>query len=100
MNENVYARLLAYSLLLGILVDKLKETDPNFEKNALGIFDRYLGHVVISGEIEAPDTLGIKAREIFVDTIKTPANYMARLPPPDPKKMTLRRAFLNWLERG
>jgi hypothetical protein len=98
--DAIDAKLIAQSALLTFLVRHAKANDPTFEEYARSLVDTALGQLL--EELGPPPEKAITAREHFMELISTPAerNSGVGRGKERPKKLTLRRRFLNWLERG
>jgi hypothetical protein len=99
--EGTYGRIFAYGVLLSLLVEKVKENDPTFEDQSRRSFDIYLGQYF--AKVGSAGPMETAAREMFNTIISspirmTPQTVRRELERPRPR--TLRRRFLNWLERG
>ena len=89
--------LLAHSALLGLLVAAAAKADPGFREEAQAAFDTLLGQIMQSdphpSKQEAREQNKIQARASFTRLLSL---VEARAVPP----LTLRRRFLNWLQKG
>jgi hypothetical protein len=95
--ESLGAELFATEVMVTMLIQKAVENDPEFVTKALAALGTWLGQRAAKGE-EAV-SLAIKARKSFTNLLE--ASPEMRLPsrPSPPKPLTLRKRFLNWLER-
>ena len=75
--------------------------DPGFLEEALASHDDFVGRIQVQGEL--PTELMVKGREIFRQMIQTLIEIRATEPATaaaTSRQKSLRRRFLNWLERG
>ena len=89
----------ANTVLLSMFVSWASERDPNLEQQFIASFDDFLGRMHTEageeGQPAATEML-VEARKIF-RTIVDNAVPLKETSQPRP---TLRRKFINWLERG
>lgn len=101
--ELLGATIIAQTTLLTFLIEHTMKADPDFESYARRKLDAYLGwRLKETGESE--ELLG-QARTIFGQIIdaakeKTPYEVPKAISSPVKAKITLRRRFQNWLDRG
>jgi hypothetical protein len=88
--------MFAIAIILGIVVSRIKQGDPNFEMDARTAFDTFLGRLAAEGK--APVEYGAAAREMFMQIIEAPTAQLVDRPQA-PGRLTLRRRFQNWLLR-
>ena len=98
MEVGPYGHIFAYGFLLQLLVNKVKESDPDFENFARTAFDTHLGEYF--AKVGKATPMEIEAREMFNAIISTPVG-MPQFPPMEiGKPLTWKRRLFNWLERG
>jgi hypothetical protein len=105
LTDRPYARLrgesLAHAAALIVLIERAKEKDPDFVLAARELFDEFLGkQLVTSGgsKEELIKEATIAARSYFVNLMD--ANLPAPKEGVQESRLTFRRRFLNWLQRG
>jgi hypothetical protein len=99
MDTGPYGHIFAYGVLLGLLVEKVKESDPAFEDFARRSFDTHLGRHF--AKVGKASQMEIEAREMFNAIISTPQGTMPRSMQKEAEKpLTWKRRIFNWLERG
>jgi len=67
--ENKKAFAMAAWGLLTIMVEKLKELDPDFDKRAINLFDHLLGRTIEGADPEY-ETIKKEARKIFEQIVR------------------------------
>jgi hypothetical protein len=98
MREDAAGHLFAHAVLLGLLVDKVKKSDPTFEDFARRYFDTYLGQYF--EKVGSATPMEMEARKMFNVMISAPIGTTPQAAPIRVEKPTWRRRFLNWLEKG
>jgi hypothetical protein len=95
--KSMQADIAAIEVVLVPLVESAVRDNPNFELDALREFDTVLGERLVKegGPIEMDG----KIRERVSFLIRT-EHRSDEATPAEIKRLTLRRRFLNWLERG
>jgi hypothetical protein len=88
------SRVVAHEAILIYLVKRAKVKDPDLGRSLQATFDTFLGEnmEVLEKAVGASETAA-ESRKFF-EAIVAPEELVAVRPP------TLRRRFLNWLERG
>lgn len=95
--RDVRAQLNAHFTVLACLSVKRGADDPTFEDFVRSKVDTVLGkHLAESGGV--PSELHGKIRRYVMEIIENAK--VSELEPQSPKRLTVRRRFLNWLERG
>ena len=89
----VAGNIFAITALTAFMVNRGSKSDPSFSDDARRWFDSYLGSTrgnenVLSAEAR------IQARAMFNDIVGSSRSDISV------RKLSLRRRFLNWLERG
>jgi len=89
--------VIAHSVLVKMLILKV-ENEPEFVTRAYRLLDTALGMRAATGE--PPEAFEIRAREYLARILGPVPELAAPSQSEAPKTRTLRRRFLNWLERG
>jgi hypothetical protein len=94
--DDVDAQLLAHEILIGLLATRLQERDPRFIAGLRRDFDTVLGELAAKGHKADPFAVKCRAAMMTVlDDIEMHATRKSAA-----RRVTLRRRFLNWLEKG
>ena len=103
-DEDLRAHIFMVTVVLALLIDKARQTDPDFDSFAKRQFDILLG-IILKGR-GAPGNVERKARENFLGLLKTSWGELnidpgtRSLLQREDRPLTWRRRFLDWLERG
>jgi hypothetical protein len=92
--------LIAHGVLLALLVEHAKKVDAAFIASARKQFNTYLG-TRVGKDSPLDNTILVEARAFFqeiLEAVETPGPLEIDMP--SAPKQTIRRKFLNWLERG
>lgn len=87
--------LLVQGALIGALVLKIREIDPNFGTQVANQLDQFFGMQL--AETGLPNPVHAEARAMLDQLLKSIEQPEASS---SKKHLTWRRRFLNWLERG
>jgi hypothetical protein len=90
MDTKFSAGMTAHMVMLMILVEYAKNTHPDFEQYAIREIDTYLGK-----KLTEDSTVSEGAHEFRTIFMQILSSKREREP-----KRSLRRRFLNWLQRG
>ena len=102
--EDLRAHIFMVIVVLALLIDKARETDPDFDTFAKRQFDILLG-LILQGQ-GVPGNIESKARETFLGLLKTSWGDLNIDPGTrsllrrEDRPLTWRRRFLDWLQRG
>jgi hypothetical protein len=87
--------LLVQGALIGAVVLKIRESDPNFETQVANQVDQFFGMQL--AETGLPNPIHAEARAMLDQLLKSIGQSEISS---SKKRLTWRRRFLNWLERG
>jgi hypothetical protein len=93
----LHAMIMAHAVLLRVLVRHACLNNPKFADDARQLFDTFLGKSLMQDQPKdsaLENELMVRARTNFMTILDQPMLV------PDTRPLTLRRRFLNWLERG
>ena len=97
--EGTYGHIFAYGVLLSLLVEKVKESDPTFEDRSRRFFDTYLGQYF--QKVGSAARMETAAREMFNAIMSRPKGETPQFARGETAKpLTWKRKLFNWLERG
>lgn len=99
MNQEHRATIAASLLVLMMIVAYLKKNDPDFDKSTRAALDSILGAALIPGQTPDPFYQQVRA-EFFNIMDANVISFRAAAAAAPQKPRTLRRRFLNWLQRG
>ena len=97
--EGTYGHIFAYGVMLSLLVEKVKESDPSFEDRSRHSFDSYLGQYF--EKVGKVFPMEVAAREMFNAIISTSIGVTPQTGRIDIERpLTWKRRLFNWLEKG